>query len=127
MAHILLIEPDLVTAQNTASYLKRKGHKVTHAKSAQAGIDAADTSCPDLVVLDLELPGHSGLEFLHELRSYPDWQNLPAIIYGSISSDLLNSPKVQSALTVSAYIHKPSTSLRELSAAIDKLLQPVSK
>lgn len=118
--HIVLIEPDRSLAETYYQALQHRGHTVTACASAQAGIIAADQQRPDAVVLELQLIEHSGIEFLYEFRSYPDWQDVPVIVQThvppaefSASWDLLRRE-----LGVRAYLYKPQASLRHLLRAL---------
>ncbi len=124
-ARILLLEGDHQLAKNFQTFLTKKGYIVfTHSDLQQAILDA-DKNPPDLVVLDLMLANRSGVEFLYELRSYPEWQNIPAIALGRLPQDEQESYSSAFAqLNVSAYLHKPTVSLNQLSEEIEKLLQP---
>ena len=123
MAQILHIEPDSLLAETYTASLELAGHSVDAVTSAQAGIHAADKITPDLVLLELQLVEHSGVEFLYEFRSYPEWQSIPVIVLSNVppaefsgSHDLLTHE-----LGVQAYQYKPQTSLRQLLALINEL------
>lgn len=120
MTHILLVEPDLLMARNYYDALKTAGYIVTAVPSAQAAILAADESKPDIVILELQLVGHSGIEFLYEFRSYADWQNVSLIIHTQIPpSEFAGSRELlMNELGVSTYLYKSQTSLRKLLSAV---------
>src|SRR5438309_2019280 len=80
MKNILLVEPDYILARIYSQALNRAGYKVTLASNAQMAITLADKKQPDLVILELQLIEHSGIEFLYEFRSYQEWQAIPVII-----------------------------------------------
>ena len=65
---ILIVEDEGVLAQSIQRSLEREGHEVAVEKSAEAGLDAIASFDADLVLLDLLLPGMSGLEFLRTIR-----------------------------------------------------------
>jgi two-component system phosphate regulon response regulator PhoB len=73
MANILLIEPDRLLAEIYQRALSSEGHNVVVCAGAQSAILSADQSTPDLVILELQLVEHSGIEFLYEFRSYSEW------------------------------------------------------
>jgi len=54
--------------------------KYGNVTGAQAAVHAADERQPDVVVIELQLPAHNGVEFLHEFRSYPEWQWIPVVV-----------------------------------------------
>jgi DNA-binding response OmpR family regulator len=120
MAQILLIEPDRLLAESYVQALLHAGHEVQAAGGAQAAIMSADAIPPDLVVLELQLVEHSGIEFLYEFRSYPDWQNTPVIIQTHVPQNEFtdNWQLLQQELGVQAYLYKPRTTLDQLLAAV---------
>jgi len=125
MANILLIETDHILAKNLSKYLKGLGHKVSWHVEPQAAINHADKSQPDVIILDLLLSNHrSGIEFLYEFRSYPEWQNLPVVIFSHVAAeDLRGCLDALKQLNVAAYRYKPTTSLSDLAQSIDQALQ----
>ena len=65
---ILIIEDDPDTARLVGLYLSRDGHRVLAASDGVEGMRLARDARPDLVVLDLMLPGKSGMDICRELR-----------------------------------------------------------
>jgi len=128
MASILLIETDHILAKNLVKFLGDKGHKVVWRVDPQEAIVRADQALPDVIILDIFLANRrSGIEFLYELRSYPEWQQLPVVIFSYVAAEnLKNCLESLQQLNVSAYRYKPTTSLTELAQTIDQVLQPVS-
>jgi DNA-binding response OmpR family regulator len=116
MANILLIEPDHSLAQAYKSALESAGHSVSLSTSAQTAVDAADETCPDVVVMELQLIAHSGVEFLYEFRSYADWQQVPVIILSKVPPAEFNqcARTMREHLGVSTYCYKPQTDLKQL-------------
>jgi len=120
MAHILLVEPDRLLAETYRQYLVEGGHDVVPCASAQAAILAADQQKPDVVILELQLIEHSGIEFLYEFRSYPEWQGVPVIVQTHVPPNEFahHGELLQHELGVGAYLYKPLTSLGSLLAAV---------
>ena len=69
---VLIVEDDPHTVEVVGLYLRRDGHTVLTASNGKDGLQMAQESAPDLVVLDLMLPGKSGLEVCRELRRESD-------------------------------------------------------
>jgi two-component system OmpR family response regulator len=65
---VLVVEDDRDIRQLVALYLRRKGLNVVTACNALEAVAAIEVGRPDLVLLDIMLPGHSGLELLEDLR-----------------------------------------------------------
>ncbi|MFE5490191.1 response regulator transcription factor [Streptomyces virginiae] len=68
-ARILVVDDDPTVAEVVTGYLRRAGHTVGHAADGHAALALAATDVPDLVVLDLMLPGIDGLEVCRRLRA----------------------------------------------------------
>ncbi len=117
---ILLVEPDRLTAKEVTSYLSQQ-HTVLHAVDAQAAIHAFDNHKVDAVILELVMPGHNGVEFLYELRSYEDLQNVPVIVYSQSDVDHTQRVQLTSQLGVHDVCQKGSTSLAQLSERLRAL------
>lgn len=118
MSNILLIEPDHVLASNLRLALERAGHQLSWAVDAQTAISQADADTPSLVISDLFLAGRSGIEFLYEFRSYPEWQQVPVILLSSLPEGEVN---LQSSgflqLGIAKYFYKPQATLAQIVGA----------
>lgn len=112
---ILLVEPDKLLASSTIKGLKKLGAQVEWSQNAQGAIHSIDTFRPEVIVLELQIPAHNGVEFLYELRSYSDWQNIPVVIYSFIQSEKLTKyTKSLAELGIDTWLYKPTTSLQQL-------------
>jgi len=79
-ARVLVVEDERDIAALVAYHLTREGYQVRTAATGTEGLDAARKDRPDLVVLDLMLPGLSGFEVLQELRRRPQTADLPVVV-----------------------------------------------
>jgi len=122
--HILMIEPDKVLADTYEKALGSICNSVQVVATAQDGIQAADEHCPDLVICELQLVNHGGIEFIYEFRSYKDWQNIPLIIFSSVPpTEFADSQNLMlDQLAVSRYLYKPNTTNLQLIKVVDELL-----
>jgi DNA-binding response OmpR family regulator len=127
MAKLLLIESDAVLAAGAIKTLKKSGHSVDWQVDPQTALDKADKDLPELIILDIMLAGHSGVEFLYEFRSYPDWGRIPVVVFCSLSAEELKEAlSGLEHLNLESYHYKPSTTLAELAATVERILKPVS-
>jgi DNA-binding response OmpR family regulator len=123
MNSVLLIEPDRILAEIYKQAIEAADiGQVTAVSGAQAAIMAADQQMPDVVILELQLIEHSGVEFLYEFRSYSEWQSIPIIVqtvvpFGEFHD---NWQLLQNELGVSTYLYKPHTSLRQLLNSVEE-------
>lgn len=117
---ILLIEPDQLLAKTYIQALELAGHTVDHAATGQAAIIAADEHCPDLVVMELQLPGINGIGFLQEFRSYSDWRKPPVILHTYMSPRHHDDSRqlVAAEYNIATWLYKPQTSLEQLIASV---------
>jgi CheY-like chemotaxis protein len=60
--------------------LKDAGYLATALGSAREALDRLPELAPDLILLDVSMPGMDGRQFLARLRSTPEWQGLPVIL-----------------------------------------------
>jgi two-component system response regulator ResD len=88
VARILIVEDDLTVAEVVVDYLRHAGLEPRHAPDGQSALDLAATWQPDLVVLDLMLPGVGGLEVCRRLRESRDPQApLPVIMLTALGEE----------------------------------------
>jgi two-component system phosphate regulon response regulator PhoB len=79
-AHILVVDDEPDISALVAYHLARERYRVRTAADGVDAMRALETERPDLVVLDLMLPGMSGLEVLAEIRRRPDTVEIPVIL-----------------------------------------------
>ena len=124
MANILLLETDRQIARNIQQLFKNSGHQLSYYADPQQAVAAADKSRPDIILLDTFLAGRSGIEFLYELRSYPDWQDIPVIITGFLPPDYMQDfPAALQQLKVAAYVPKRDSDFKNLVVQAEKVLR----
>lgn len=72
MANILLIDDDQDFHEIVSLFLSDTPHKLTCASSGQLGINIAAQNPPDLIILDIAMPGMDGTETCEKLRALPN-------------------------------------------------------
>jgi twitching motility two-component system response regulator PilH len=80
MARILLIEDSPTEAAVMVQLLERNGHQVTTAASAEDGIASCKRDKPDLVLMDIILPGMNGFQATRALTRDAETSHIPVII-----------------------------------------------
>lgn len=119
----LLIEPDKILARQTAEYLSSRGFAVRNAYSAQEAIVMVDDQAPDIIIMEILLTKHSGVEFLYEFRSYVEWRNIPVIVLSRIGqSELQVTKKTIKDLGINLILYKPDVRLSDIYDHIEKIL-----
>ncbi len=111
-ARILVVEDEAGLADSVRYALESEGFDVTVADSGLSGLEAARTSGPDLVILDLMLPKMSGLDVCRQIRSFSD---VPIIMLTAKDSEADKVTGLE--LGADDYMTKPF-SMRELIARV---------
>lgn len=116
MANILMLEPDAILAGTFRQAFEHAGHTVRRSVSAQDAVFLVDEQLPDVILVEIQLTAHSGIEFLYELRSYAEWQHIPVLIHSCIPpSEFQDSMELlRGRLKVREYLYKPHTTLQSL-------------
>jgi DNA-binding response OmpR family regulator len=117
-ATILVIEDDLAMREGLVLNFELRGYRVEAAADGEEGMRKAFDARPDLIVLDIMLPGWSGLDILTELRDRSD--NVPVLILSARGS---TDHKVEGLRTgADDYLAKPFE-LPELLARVEAMLR----
>jgi CheY-like chemotaxis protein len=83
MRKILIIEDDHVIADIYRNRFSVEGFQVEHAVDGPEGLEKLRRFQPDAVILDLVLPKMNGVEVMKRIRSDPDFQKLPVIVFSN--------------------------------------------
>ena len=100
--------------------LEREGHQVLCAKSGEEGLETARAKKPDLVILDLMLPGMDGLEVCKILRSNKETKNIPILMLTAKSAEIDQILGLE--LGATDYVSKPF-SVKVLSARVKNIFR----
>src|SRR4029078_4943325 len=73
---ILVVEDNVDAADSLSLLLRLYGHEVQVARTGSTALEMASASRPDLVLLDIGLPGMDGYQVVKHLREMPDFQNV---------------------------------------------------
>lgn len=86
MEQILILEDDIALNQGLCKALKTENRKIVSCETIKAARDQLLCGCPSLILLDINLPDGSGLDFLQELkRNYP---TIPVILLTANDTDM---------------------------------------
>jgi two-component system cell cycle response regulator DivK len=119
MGRILIIEDNPANMKLTTLLVRNAGHSVINAEDAETGLMLARTDQPDLILMDVQLPGMDGLAATALLKHDPVTAAIPVI---AVTALAMKADEEKSHLAgCDAYIAKPLR-YQELYAAIDKLL-----
>ena len=118
--NILVVEDDLDIRELISFNLQIEGHQVFEAKDGEAGIDKAREKLPDLILLDLMLPGIQGLDVCRVIKSDQETKETPIIMVTALGQE----EDIVKGLETGAddYITKPF-SIKVLIARVNAVLK----
>jgi CheY-like chemotaxis protein len=116
---ILLIEDTKEATVMVTDYLQSVGYQVISARDALTGIEMARSTRPDLILMDIQLPGMDGLDATRRLRADPDFRTLPIIALTALA--MPGDRERCLAAGANDYVTKP-VSLKELAKLIESYL-----
>lgn len=102
---ILLIEDNENNRYLTCLILEKKGFEVISAETGLAGIELAGKNKPDLILLDIQLPGMDGYQIARELKNNPQLKHIPIVAVTSFA--MVGDREKIFAAGVQGYIEKP--------------------
>lgn len=105
MSLILIVEDNEKNMKLVRDVLQVKGYRTLEAGSAEDGIALARAHTPDLVLMDIQLPGMNGIDALGVLRADPATAAIPVI---AVTASVMQQDRKQiTAAGFDAYIGKP--------------------
>ena len=121
----VLIAEDTAAIRTILSFLLRaRGFQVVEAADGNEALDKALTLRPDLILLDVLMPGKQGFEVCSYLKSNEDTRRIPILILTSITRESGKSDEHWKRLTnADDFVSKPFKA-HDLMARIERLLQP---
>lgn len=84
---ILIIDDDPIVVRYLQAVFSDNGYETCTANSSQEGLDVVRAEKPDLITLDLQMPGEWGPRFYRKLVQQPDLKDIPVIVISGIDGD----------------------------------------
>ena len=118
-AKVMVVDDDPILLATLCSVLKPWGMDVTPLENPQRFWEVLQAIAPDLLILDLEMPGFSGIELCQVVRNDPQWSNLPILfLTAHTGSDAINRAFAAGA---DDYIIKPIVEQELVTRIINRL------
>ena len=120
MARILVVEDEPDNRELIRMVLEMAGHEIFEASNGEAGLEMARAAGPDLVLMDISLPGrYDGLEVTRILRADSAFDRLPIVAF---TAHAMNGDRERVlAAGCDEYLTKPIEDLRVFSSRIAEL------
>ena len=77
---VLVVDDDPDIVDHLSSFLEDNGYEVAAANDSASALDAVARFRPDAILIDVLMPGRSGLDLLVNLRGDPRWQDIPLVV-----------------------------------------------
>jgi DNA-binding response OmpR family regulator len=103
---ILVIEDDPATSRLVEYSLRHEGYEVITAFNGLEGIKKTKDEAPDLIILDVMLPGLDGFEICHRLRAAPATAQLPILMFSAKAQEI--DKKTGLKVGADDYLPKPA-------------------
>ena len=117
---ILLVEDNPVNRRLAQFLLRSQGYEVREATTAQEAFDALKTERPDLIVMDIQLPGMDGLEVTRKIKEQQATANIPVV---AVTSYAMKGDREKAlAAGCAGYVTKPidkDTFIQEVARHLD--------
>jgi len=115
--NILLVEDNPVNRRLAVFLLRSQGYQVREASTAKEAFEMLNTEIPDLIVMDIQLPGMDGLETTRKLKEQPATADIPVI---AVTSYAMKGDREKAlAAGCAGYVTKPidkNTFIQEVTA-----------
>jgi len=122
--YVVILEPDRIIAKLLKRQLASRNILSDIAPTPDSAMNLIDSSRPDAIVTEVSLSGHSVFEFLYEMRTYPDLQDIPVIIYTSTTlEDDVRRAHDWLLLAITNEFYKPNTSIDTVVDRIASILE----
>jgi CheY-like chemotaxis protein len=102
---ILIIDDEAVNRAVMEDYLTAFDYKVTMAKNGNEGLEMLSRITPDLVLLDINMPGKDGFQTLAEIKDHPEFSEIPVLLLSSFDRTNLKVKGLE--LGAEDYITRP--------------------
>jgi two-component system cell cycle response regulator DivK len=120
MSVILIVEDNDKNMKLVRDVLQAKGYTTLEAVTGEDGVRLAAERKPDLVLMDIQLPGMNGIEALGVLRANPDTAHIPVI---AVTASVMQQDRKQiTEAGFDAYIGKP-INLKEFLQSVREMLE----
>lgn len=117
---LLVVEDDPAVRQSMEELLRHQGHRVLTAADGEEGLRLVREKRPDLIILDVALPGMDGFRVATLIKGDPALQKIPIILY---SGRLEESFAILAYETKAEYFLPKGGNLRPILEAIKQLLE----
>lgn len=122
---ILIVDDDVFILKTICPKFQKNSYEVKLAKNVDEAITTLETYRPDIILLDIILPGESGIEILKRIKSKSETKSIPIVIFSNLSSEEEHEEAMK--LGAIKYIVKADFTPDKVVEEIDNLLISIKK
>jgi CheY-like chemotaxis protein len=120
MANVLIVDDDVDGCRPLVRLLQYVGHSPFFVHDGRAALSMLDQLRPDMILLDVMMPGLDGLEVLKHIRAHPVHKDLPVVVYSALSdSNTMNTAIKNGA---QSYLVKSKATFSDIQSCIESHL-----
>ena len=124
MSTVLIVEDNDKNMKLARDVLQEKGYETMEAETGEEGVKLAKENVPDLVLMDIQLPGINGIEAFKQLRADPKTARIPIV---ALTASVTPTDRSQiTAAGFDAFVSKP-INLKEFLDTVKRLVEGRAK
>lgn len=117
---ILIIDDDFLVSDIYSMELQKAGYTTITANNGEAGLSKMQVEKPNLILLDIVMPGLDGLQVLDRIRSNPELSGVKVLLLSNLKDE--NTIKSGLARGANGYLIKPSLTPQQVVSEVNKEL-----
>lgn len=118
---ILIIDDDFLVSDIYSLELQKAGYTTITANNGESGLSKIQVEKPQLVLLDIVMPGLDGLQVLDRIRSNPETSQIKVLLLSNLKDE--NTIKSGLARGANGYLVKPALTPQQVVSEVNKELQ----
>lgn len=122
---ILWVEDDAFLSEIISRRLSKQNYVLIHTKDGETALSMVEKEKPDIILLDILLPGINGFDLLEKFKTNPTTKDIPVVLISNLSQQ----SDIERGLSLGAerFLVKATVSLDEITAQIKEVLEKFKK
>ena len=117
MANVLIVDDDVDGCRPLARLLEVAGHRPFFVHDGRAALSMLDQLRPDMILLDVMMPGLNGIDVLKTIRSHPKHRDLPVVVFSALSDEETRTAALQNG--AQEYLVKSQADFGQIRSCIE--------
>ena len=122
MANVLIVDDDVDGCRPLARLLQVVGHRPFFVHDGRAALSLLDKLRPDMILLDVMMPGLNGIDVLKTIRAHPMHKDLPVVVFSALGDAETKDAALKNG--AQEYLIKSKADFEEIRQCIESHLPP---